>query len=108
MAQRVLIRNGRVVDGTGSPWFRGDVAFSSGRIMRVGNLNPGDFDEVIDACGLVVSPGIIDIHSHSDFSLLMNPEADSFIRQGVTTVFNGNCGMSAAPLNEEAKEHIEE
>lgn len=103
-----MIRNGRVVDGTGSPWFRGDVAFSSGRITRVGNLNPGDFDEVIDACGLVVSPGIIDIHSHSDFSLLMNPEADSFIRQGVTTVFNGNCGMSAAPLNEEAKEHIEE
>lgn len=103
-----MIRNGRVVDGTGSPWFRGDVAFSSGKIMRVGNLNPGDFDEVIDACGLVVSPGIIDIHSHSDFSLLMNPEADSFIRQGVTTVFNGNCGVSAAPLNEEAKEHIEE
>lgn len=103
-----MIRNGRVVDGTGSPWFRGDVAFSSGKIMRVGRLNPGDFDEVIDASGLVVSPGIIDIHSHSDFSLLMNPEADSFIRQGVTTVFNGNCGMSAAPLNEEAKEHIEE
>jgi len=103
-----LIRNGRVVDGTGSPWFRGDVAFSSGKITRVGNLNPEDFDEVIDAGGLVVSPGIIDIHSHSDFSLLMNPEADSFIRQGVTTVFNGNCGMSAAPLNEEAKEHIEE
>ena len=103
-----MIRNGRVVDGTGSPWFRGDVAFSAGRITRVGNLNPGDFDEVIDASGLVVSPGIIDIHSHSDFSLLMNPEADSFIRQGVTTVFNGNCGMSAAPLNEEAKEHIEE
>jgi len=103
-----LIRNGRVVDGTGSPWFRGDVAFGSGKITRVGNLNPGDFDEAIDAGGLVVSPGIIDIHSHSDFSLLMNPEADSFIRQGVTTVFNGNCGMSAAPLNEEAKEHIEE
>lgn len=103
-----MIRNGRVVDGTSSPWFRGDVAFSSGKITRVGNLNPEDFDEVIDAGGLVVSPGIIDIHSHSDFSLLMNPEADSFIRQGVTTVFNGNCGMSAAPLNEEAKEHIEE
>ncbi|MCK4439001.1 amidohydrolase family protein, partial [Candidatus Bathyarchaeota archaeon] len=49
-----------------------------------------------------------DVHSHSDFSLLVNPEADSFIRQGVTTVFNGNCGMSAAPLNEETKEHIEE
>ena len=108
MAQRVLIRNGRVVDGTGSPWFRGDVAFGSGKITQVGNLNPGDFDEVIDAGGLVVSPGIIDVHSHSDFSLLVNPEADSFIRQGVTTVFNGNCGVSAAPLNEESKEHIEE
>ncbi len=104
----MLIRNGRVVDGTGSPWFRGDVAFSSGKITQVGNLNPGDFDEVIDAGGLVVSPGIIDVHSHSDFSLLVNPEADSFIRQGVTTVFNGNCGVSAAPLNEEAKERIEE
>ena len=103
-----MIRNGRVVDGTGSPWFRGDVAFGSGKITQVGNLNPRDYDEVIDAGGLVVSPGIIDVHSHSDFSLLVNPEADSFIRQGVTTVFNGNCGVSAAPLNEESKEHIEE
>ena len=108
MAQKSLIKNGRVVDGTGSPWFRGDVAYSNGRITEVGKLDPGDFDEVVDAGGLVVSPGIIDVHSHSDFSLLVNPEADSFIRQGVTTVFNGNCGLSAAPLIEEGKKEIEE
>jgi len=108
LAKEVLIRNGRVVDGTGSPWFMGDVAISGAKITRVGRLDPGDYDEVIDAGGLVVSPGIIDVHSHSDFSLLVNPEADSFIRQGVTTVFNGNCGNSAAPLNEESKRHMEE
>jgi len=108
LAQEVLIRNGRVVDGTGSPWFMGDVAISGAKITRVGRLDPGDYDEVIDAGGLVVSPGIIDVHSHSDFSLLVNPEADSFIRQGVTTVFNGNCGNSAAPLNETSKKRIEE
>lgn len=104
----MLIRNGRVVDGTGSPWFMGDVAVDRGRITGVGRLDPGDFEGVVDAGGLVVSPGIVDVHSHSDFSLLVNPEADSFIRQGVTTVFNGNCGNSAAPLNEEAKELLEE
>ncbi len=97
-----------MVDGTGSPWFKGDVAISTGKITKVGKLDPKDYDMVIDADGLVVSPGIIDIHSHSDFSLLVNPEADSFIRQGVTTVFNGNCGGSAAPLNEAAREFFEE
>jgi len=103
-----LIKNGKVVDGTGSPWFKGDVAISTGKITQVGKLDPKDYDMVIDADGLVVSPGIIDIHSHSDYSLLVNPEADSFIRQGITTVFNGNCGGSAAPLNESAREFFEE
>jgi N-acyl-D-amino-acid deacylase len=108
LAQQAVIKNGKVVDGTGSPWFRGDVAYSNGFITQVGKLDPGDFDEVIDADGLVISPGIVDVHSHSDYSLLVNPEADSFIRQGVTTVFNGNCGGSAAPLNEESKKRVEE
>ncbi|MBN2336530.1 amidohydrolase family protein [Candidatus Bathyarchaeota archaeon] len=108
MVQNVLIKDGKVVDGTGAPWFKGDVGFGSGVIRQVGRIDPADYDVVIDAGGLVVSPGFIDVHSHSDLSLLVNPEADSFIRQGVTTVFNGNCGNSAAPLNETSKKHYEE
>jgi N-acyl-D-aspartate/D-glutamate deacylase len=102
MNYEVVIKNGRIVDGTGSPWFHGDVGIKSGKIAHVGRVGTDDADEVIDAKGLIISPGIVDIHSHSDYSILENPRVDSFIRQGITTILNGNCGMSAAPLNEEA------
>lgn len=102
MVHDLLIKNAKILDGTGNPWFRGDVAVKDGRISGVGKVK-GESAETVNASGLVVSPGFIDIHSHSEFSLLANPEADSFTRQGITSVLNGNCGSSAAPLNELGK-----
>jgi len=107
----VLIKNGYVVDGTGNPEFKADIGIESGKVSKIGDLNLEDGSRVIDANGLVVSPGFIDIHSHSEYSLLANSRAESKIRQGVTTEVNGNCGDSPAPIegiSEEAAEEIKE
>jgi hypothetical protein len=92
----LLIRNGRIVDGTGNPWFYGNVAVSEDRIVSVG---PGakEAKREIDARGLVVAPGFIDMHSHSDWLLLEDGNAQSKIRQGVTTEVIGE-GSSAGPF----------
>jgi N-acyl-D-amino-acid deacylase len=91
----IVIRNGTVVDGTGNPWFKADVAVRGDRIAAIGVIRQkGKLD--IDATGLVVSPGFIDIHSHSDFKLLQDGHAQSKIRQGVTTEILGE-GNSAGP-----------
>jgi len=95
-----------IVDGTGNPWFKADIAVRKGRIAAIGNLASNPADTVIDAKDMVVCPGFVDVHSHSDFSLLVNPLAESKIRQGVTTEVVGNCGVSAAPLNDLLKEDI--
>ncbi len=101
MTFETLIKNGLVVDGTGNPWFKADVGISEGKIAQVGRLDKTKAKKVIDAHGLVVSPGFIDIHAHSDLSLLINPRAESKIRQGVTTEVIGNCGTSPAPVRKE-------
>lgn len=92
----LLIRNGRIVDGSGNPWFRGDVAVRAGRIVAVGRVPAGPVRREMDARGLVVAPGFIDMHSHSDFLLLEDGLAQSKIRQGVTTEVLGE-GNSAGP-----------
>ena len=98
MALDVVIRHGRVIDGTGAPWVRADVGIADGRIVAVGNLEGADAPTDIDASNLIVAPGFIDCHSHSDWSLLANRGADSTLMQGVTTEIVGNCGMSYAPV----------
>ncbi len=108
MRYDTIIQNGKIVDGTGSPWFLGDLAIKSGKIVYIGRVKVDDADDVIDAEGLIVSPGIVDIHSHSDYSVVENPKVDSFIRQGITTVLNGNCGGSAAPLSKESRKIFDE
>jgi N-acyl-D-amino-acid deacylase len=103
----VLIRGGWVADGTGSPPLLGDVAIADGRIAEVGRLDPGaTAARVVDAGGKVVCPGFVDPHSHSDFSLLANPTAESTIRQGVTTEIVGNCGWSYAPVTDHSREYM--
>ena len=102
----VIIRKGRVIDGAGNPWFVADVGVKDGRILKIGNLRSGDAERIIDAEGCIVSPGFIDMHSHSDFSPLINPYMESKIRQGVTTEVVGNCGFSAAPLNDFLRQEI--
>ena len=93
----LLIRNGRIVDGTGNPWFLGDVAITGDQIVAVGRVPQGKAKRTIDAKGLVVAPGFIDMHSHSDDLLLEDGHAQSKIRQGVTTEVLGE-GSSAGPL----------
>ncbi len=94
----LIIRNAKVVDGTGSQWFDGDVAVAGGKIIAVGRLGELKGKEEIDAEGMVLSPGFIDIHSHSDFNLLDYPTNESRVLQGVTTELGGNCGLSPAPV----------
>ena len=107
MPADVLIRSGWVVDGTGSPPFLGDVAIEAGRVVEVGRLAPEESAaRVIDAAGKVVCPGFVDPHSHSDFSLLANPNAESTIRQGVTTEVVGNCGWEHAPVTDHSREFM--
>jgi N-acyl-D-amino-acid deacylase len=94
----LLIRGGHVLDGSGGPGRQADVAVRAGRVVAVepGGARPAR--RVIDARGQVVAPGFIDIHTHSDFTLPLNPRAESKIRQGVTLEVVGNCGFSAAPV----------
>ena len=94
----ILIKNGTVIDGTGNKEFKADVGVENGRVMIISSHIEEKAVRVIDAQGLCVSPGFIDSHAHSDGSLLINREAESKIRQGVTTEIIGNCGLSAAPI----------
>jgi N-acyl-D-aspartate/D-glutamate deacylase len=91
----VLITNGRVIDGSGNPWFYADVGIRDGIIAEIGSLAEADAARVIDASGLVVSPGFIDLHTHTD--LLGSPHAQSKVRQGVTLDIMG--GSSSAWSN---------
>src|ERR1700752_403542 len=94
----ILICDGTVIDGSGAPGEPVDIAIEGGRIVRVGPPLDGDAAKTIDATGLTVTPGFIDIKTHSDFVLPINPKAESKVRQGVTTEIIGHCGFSVAPV----------
>lgn len=100
----LIIKNGNIIDGTGNPWYRADVGIKDGKIVKIGRLNNLTTFNEIDAVGLVLTPGFIDIHSHSDFSIPFDPHLESTIRQGITTAVIGNCGDSLAPINVEKLE----
>jgi N-acyl-D-amino-acid deacylase len=102
-AYDLVIRNGKIVDGSGNPWVFGDVAVRGDRIVAVGRV-PGTGKREIDAKGLVVGPGFIDMHSHSDYVLLEDGDAQSKIRQGVTTEVLGE-GRSAGPYKGKLPPH---
>jgi N-acyl-D-amino-acid deacylase len=90
----ILIKNGRILDGTGNSWFYGDIAVKDGKIIKIGSFQNIQATKTIDAKGLVIAPGFIDVHTHIEGEEDKNPTADNFIYDGVTTVITGNCGAS--------------
>lgn len=94
----LLIRDARIIDGTGAPWFFGDVAVRGGRVSAVGRLSNPLASETVDARGLALAPGFIDVHSHGARGIFDNPSAENLIRQGVTTILEGPDGSSPLPL----------
>jgi N-acyl-D-amino-acid deacylase len=95
----LLITNARIIDGTGNPWFRADVAIRDGRIARIGKIGAAPAKARIDAQNRILAPGFIDVHTHAE-SLFNLPAAENFIRMGVTTLVTGNCGTSTTNVAE--------
>ena len=105
MSYDLLIKGGRIYDGSGLPSYLGDVAVKDGRIVEMGRIS-GSAQRIVNADGLVVSPGFIDFHTHLDAQLLWDPLATSSCYHGVTTVIPGNCRLSLAPCKEQDRETI--
>jgi N-acyl-D-amino-acid deacylase len=95
----LLIINARIVDGSGNPWFRADVAIKDGRIARIGRVSAAAATRTIDARGQILAPGFIDVHTHVE-SIYSLPAAENFVRMGVTTLVTGNCGSSTTDVAE--------
>jgi N-acyl-D-amino-acid deacylase len=97
-AYDLVIRNGRVIDGTGNPAFFADVGIENGRIAAVGRIT-NEASQTIDATGLVITPGFIDVHTHAE-EIVQLPSAENFVRMGVTTLMLGNCGSSVSDVKQ--------
>ena len=96
----VLLKGGVVVDGSGAPPFKADIGIVGDEIVKIGDLTGASSEKTINAEGLIVTPGFIDIHNHSDLSIFNEPSAHNYVMQGVTTIVVGNCGFSAAPVTD--------
>ena len=96
----ILIRNARVVDGTGNAWYRADIGIKAGKIASIGRLATSTADRTIDAAGRVASPGFIDVHTHVEGAVEQVPRGDNYLLDGVTTIVTGNCGSSNIKLAE--------
>jgi N-acyl-D-amino-acid deacylase len=90
----LVIKNGRIADGSGNPWFYADIGIVNGRIAKIGRIDTSEAAQVIDAQNLIVAPGFIDVHAHVENGIMRMPAADNFLMMGVTTIVTGNCGGS--------------
>src|SRR6516165_8995492 len=108
MTRELLIRGGTVIDGSGRPGDTSDIAVRDGRIAEIGRSLAAGTARTIDAEGLAVTPGFIDIKTHSDFTLPINPKAESKVRQGVTTEIVGHCGFSVAPILPDKRQLVQD
>src|SRR3954452_21211290 len=101
-----LIIGGRIVDGSGNPWYRADLGIRDGKIAAIGRLAQAEARERIDATDKVVAPGFIDTHVHGDLALLADPLHEPAIRQGVTTYILGQDGVAMAPASRATLDHM--
>lgn len=102
----LVIRNGKIVDGTGGPWFKADLSCKDGVIAQINNLAEAQAKNEVDAAGKIVTPGFIDAHSHTDFIAAVINNSDSRIHQGVTTEIVGMCGRTPAPVASDKLDHL--
>ncbi len=100
----IIIKNGKIVNGTGNPWFPAEIGIIDGKIYKISSKIKAETKKEINAIGLVVCPGFIDIHSHSDYSIPFNSLIESSIRQGITTSVCGVCGQGLAPIPKEREQ----
>ena len=102
----ILLKNGKIIDGTGTPWFLGDVALIGDKIAAVGNLSQASAKQVLDCTGKVISPGFVDTHVHGDLIPFLDPFHEAAIRQGITTYVVGQDGVAPAPASAEVLEYM--
>jgi N-acyl-D-amino-acid deacylase len=102
----LILKNGTVIDGTGRTRFEADLGISKGKVVSIGNLSQAKAKKIIDISNMVVCPGFIDMHSHSDLSILAHKKATGSISQGITTEVAGSCGWSLAPCKEETRSSV--
>jgi N-acyl-D-amino-acid deacylase len=95
----LIIKNGRIIDGSGNPWYAADVGIRDGRIAAIGRLDSGQGRRVLDARGMIVAPGFVDGHTHSEGGIRRIPTADNFLFDGVTSIVTGNCGGSVTAID---------
>jgi len=100
----LIVKNGRIVDGSSNPWFRADIGIKDGKIVKIGKIDEKTAEKIIDAKELIVTPGFIDMHAHDDLIFFKDPSNKPKLQQGVTTVVIGNCGISPAPINKNTLE----
>jgi N-acyl-D-amino-acid deacylase len=100
----IVIKNGRIIDGSGNPWFKANIGIKDGKIAKINRLPLNETAKTIDAEGLVVCPGFFDLHSHSDFSIMIHNKAESSLHMGLTTMGVGQCGSDSYTLIEEYKQ----
>lgn len=108
MSYSLIIKDGKIVDGTGSPWFYGDIGIKNGEIAKIGRIDEKYGERIINAEGLIVSPGFVDIHAHDDVIFFHDPFNKNKLSQGVTTSISGNCGRSSAPINHDNLELLKD
>ena len=99
-----VVKNGMIIDGTRAPRYRGDIGIKDGRIAEIGKLDAGEGESEIDASGLIVAPGFIDLHTHYDAQVFWDPHCSISGWHGVTSVVIGNCGFGFAPVRPEQRE----
>jgi len=102
----VVIKNGHIIDGVGNPWFKADIGVKDGRIAKISRISLKPSGRVVNADGLIVCPGFINLHSHSDGSIYAHNNAENCLSMGLVTELTGQCGSSVAPITEEYKEMV--